>query len=151
MLVIERRSWWTPRCTIRDDAGHTGHLIRRRFGESATGEIDGQPFEIRREGRRRFTLATSGTVLATAVAGKRGRWTVSAADGSEYQLQRGSRWRSNMELCRSGARVGSIRKGRASRGQVLCELPAELSPVVQAFAGLLVQVLWTRAAASSGG
>jgi hypothetical protein len=126
-------------------------LIRRRFGESATGEIDGHPFEMRREGRRRFTLARSGAVITTAVAGKRGRWTISAADGSAYQLQRGSRWRSNMELCRSGIRVGSIRKSRASRGQVLCELPGELSPVDQAFVGLLVQVLWTRAAASRGG
>jgi hypothetical protein len=113
MLVIDRVSWSKPRYTVHDDAGNNGHLIRQRFGESATGEIDGEPFEMRRAGRRRFSFARSGTVLATDEAGKRGRWTILAADGSEYQLQRGSRWRSNMELYRSGARVGAIRKGRA--------------------------------------
>lgn len=129
MLVIDRVSWWTPRYTVDDHAGPTGRLIRRRFSESAMGEIDG---------------------LARAEAGERGRWTISA-DGSEYQLRRGSKWRSNMELCRSGSPVGSIRKGRAPRGQVRCELPGELSPVVRTFVGLLVQVLWQRAAASGAG
>jgi hypothetical protein len=149
MLVIERVSWQARRYTVRDDAGHSGLLTRRRFGEAVTGEVAGTPFELQRDGRRRFTLVSSGTVLATAEAAKRGRWTVSA-DGSAYQLRRASRWRSDTEVCRDGVPVGSIRKGRSPRGRVLCDLPAELSPAVQAFIGLVVQTLWNRAAAGAG-
>jgi hypothetical protein len=53
MVVIDRLSWLRPRYTVHDDAGYNGHLIRQRFGESATGEMDGEPFEMRRAGRRR--------------------------------------------------------------------------------------------------
>ena len=55
-----------------------------------------------------------------------------------------------MELCHGAIVVGSIRKGRAPRGRVLCELPVELSPAYQAFIGFVVLMLWNRAAASSG-
>ena len=113
------------------------------------GDLDGSPFELRRDGRSRFTLVSSGTVLTTAEATARGCWTISV-DGSAYQLRRTSRWRSAMELRRNKIAVGSIRKGRALRGQVLCDLPAELSPAVQAFIGFVVAALWNRAAASSG-
>ena len=111
------------------------------------GDLHGRPFELRREGRSRFTLVSSGIVLATAEATARGRWTISV-DGSAYQLGRTSRWRSAMEFRRNEVAVGSIRKGRG--GQVLCDLPAGLSPAVQAFIGLVVVALWNRAAASSG-
>lgn len=149
MLVIERVSWRQPGYTVHDDAGHIGRWMRRRFSESMTGEIDGNPLELRRDGRRRFTLVSSDTVLATAEAARRTPWTITV-DGSSYQLRRGSRWRSGMELRQGGIAVGSIRKGRASRGQVLCELPAELAPAAQAFIGFVVLTLWNRAAASSG-
>ena len=149
MLVIERVSWRAPNYTVRDDAGHTGRWQRRRFAESMTGEVDGTPLELRRDGRRRFTLASSDAVLATAEAPRRTRWTITA-NGSAYQLRRRSRWRSDMELCRGEVAVGSIRKGRGARGQVLCDLPDGLSPAVQAFVGFVVLALWNRAAASSG-
>jgi hypothetical protein len=111
------------------------------------GDLDGSSFELRPDGRRRFTLVSSGTALATAEATARGRWTISV-DGSAYRLRRTSRWRSAMELHRNEVALGSIRKGR--RGRVLCDLPAELSPAVQAFIGFVVLALWNRAAASSG-
>jgi hypothetical protein len=38
----------------------------------------------------------------------------------------------------------------SEHGQILCELPTELSPAVRVVVGLLVQVLWSGAAASSG-
>jgi hypothetical protein len=149
VLVIERVSWRQPRYAVRDDAGHTGHWTRRRFAEAMTGDIGGNLFELRRDGRRRFTLASSDSVLATAEAPRRAPWTITA-DESAYQLGQRSRLRSDMELRRSGIAVGSIRRGRALRGQVLCDLPAELSPAVQAFIGFVVLALWNRAAASSG-
>ena len=147
MLVIQRVSWRRPRYTLSDDDGHRGLRTRRRFGEAIAGDLDGSPFELRRDGRSRFTLVSSGTPLATAEATARGCWTISV-DGSAYQLRRTSRWRSAMELRRNEIAVGSIRKGR--RGQVLCDLPSELSPAVQAFIGFVVVALWNRAAASSG-
>jgi hypothetical protein len=55
-----------------------------------------------------------------------------------------------MELRREEIAVGSIRKGRGIRGQVLCDLPDEPSPAVQAFIGVVVVALWHRAAVSSG-
>jgi hypothetical protein len=149
MLMIERISWRKPRYAVRDDAGHSGLWVRRRFTEAVTGEIDGKPFQLRRDARRRFTLVSSDTIVATAEAARSGRWTITA-EGVAYQLRRGSRWRSDMELCRGMTSVGSIRKGRAPRGQVRCDLPSELSPGVQAFIGFLVLAQWNRAAASSG-
>lgn len=147
--MIERVSWRQPRYAVRDNAGHSGHWMRGRFAEAMTGEIDGTPFELRRDGRRRFTLVSSDAVIATAEATRRTPWTITA-DGSSYQLRRSSRWRSDMELRRGGVAVGSIRKGRGLRGQALCELPAELPPAVQAFIGFVVLALWNRAASSSG-
>jgi hypothetical protein len=149
VLVIERVSWRQLRYAVSDDAGHTGRWMRRRFAETMTGDIDGNPFELRRDGRRRFTLVSLDTVLATAEAPRRAHWTIST-DEFAYQLRRRSRWRSEMELRRGGVAVGSIRKGRALRGQVLCALPAEVPPPIQAFVGFVVLALWNRAAASSG-
>jgi hypothetical protein len=61
-------------------------------------------------------------------------------------------WRSEMELLRSGGTtIGSIRKGKALRRKVVCDLPSELSPAVQTLIGFLVLLtLWNRAAASTG-
>jgi hypothetical protein len=56
-------------------------------------------------------------------------------------------------LARSAERAGSvleIKRGTAPRGRIVCELPGELSPAMQAFIGFLVITLWNRAAASSG-
>lgn len=114
-----------------------------------TGDIDGRPYELRRGGRRRFTLVSSDEVLATAEAARRGRWTISG-DGCVYELSRRSRWRSEMELRGGAVAVGSIRRARAPRGRVLCDLSPELSPALQAFIGFVALALWNRAAASSG-
>lgn len=147
MLEIRRLSWLTPRYAVRDDRGHGVTWVRRRFKETITGELDGQPYEIRRDGRRRFYLIQAGVVLATADAAKRGRWAISVGN-SAYELRRKSAWRSEMELRAHQTAVGSVRKG--PRGQVLCELPPELSSAAQAFIGFLVVTLWSRGAASSG-
>ena len=147
MLEIRRLSWLTPRYAVRDDRGHGGTWVRRRFKETMTGDLDGQSYEFGRDGRRRFFLSQAGIVLATADGDRRGRWTISIGD-SAYELRRRSSWRSDMELRAQQTTVGSIRKGR--RGRVLCELPPELSPGAQAFIGFLALTLWSRADASSG-
>jgi hypothetical protein len=147
VLVIQRVSWRQARYAVSDDDGHRELWTRGRFREATAGDLDGSSFELRPDGRSRFTLVSSGEALATGEATARGRWTISV-DGSAYQLRRTSRWRSATELHRNEVALGSIRKGR--RGQVLCDLPAELSPAVQAFIGFVVLALWNRAAASSG-
>lgn len=148
MLEIERISWRTRRYAVRYHGGRRGGIWeRRRLGEGMTGEIDGHRFEVRRNGRRQFTLTSAGLVLASVDAARRGRWTISAA-GSVCELRQKGAWRSEMELCRGAIAVGSIRKGRSRRKGVRCALPAELSPAVQAFIGFIVLILLTRAAAS---
>lgn len=149
MLEIERVGFLTPRYAVHDDRGHSGTWVRRRIKETVTGDLDGQPYEVEREGRKRFILVQWGGVLATADAVRRGRWAISV-EGSAYELRRKSAWRSEMELCARGTRIGSIRKGKAPRGKILCNLPPELSPAAQVFIGFLVVTLWSRAAASSG-
>jgi hypothetical protein len=111
------------------------------------GEVDGTSFELRRDGRSRFTLLSSDTLLATAKAPRRSPWKITSG-GSVYQLRRSSRWRPDMELLRDSSAAGSIRKGRALRAQVLCDLPAELPPAAQASIGFVVLALWNRAAAN---
>jgi hypothetical protein len=149
VLEIERLSWLTPRYAVRDDRGHGGTWVRSRFKETMTGDLDGRQYELARDGRRRFVLMQAGGVVATADAGRRGRWAISVGN-SAYELRRKSAWRSEMELRADGTTIGSIRKGTAPRGRILCDLPPELSPAAQAFIGFLVVVLWSRAAASSG-
>jgi hypothetical protein len=149
VLEIERVSWRKPCYTVRDSDGHGGGWIRRRFRETLAGDIDGEPYELRREGSRRFALVSHGTEVAGAEAGRRGRWTVVVA-GASYELRRRSKWGSAMDLVSGSSTVGSIRKGKAPRGRVVCELPSELSPAIQAFIGFVVLLLWDRAAASSG-
>ena len=114
-----------------------------------TGELDGQQYELGRAGRKHFFLAQAGRMLATADAATRGRWSISVGEAT-YELRRPSAWRSAMELRRGPDPLGSIRKAKAPRGRVICELAADLSPAVQAFVGFLVITLWNRAAASSG-
>jgi hypothetical protein len=149
MLEIERVSWWKARYAVRVDHGVGGMWERRRRTESISGELAGERYDMRRRGRKHFVLTHGGEVLAQAAAGKRGRWTISAGDSS-FELRRRSSWRSEMELQRDGVTVGSIRKARAPRGKIQCELPSELTPPAQTFIGLLVLTLWNRAAASSG-
>lgn len=112
-----------------------------------TGELDGQAYAFERHGRRHFSLVQAGAVVATADAGRGGRWAIRVGD-SAYELRRKSPWRSEMELHDQRAVVGSIRKGR--RGAVVCDLPHDLSPPAQAFVGFLLVTLRTRAAAGSG-
>jgi len=45
-----RVSWRTPRYAVRDDDGHSGIWVRRRFGEAMTGELDGDRYELRARG-----------------------------------------------------------------------------------------------------
>jgi hypothetical protein len=149
VLEIERLSWLRLRYAVRDDRGHSGTWVRRRFKEAMTGEVDGEVYELQRDNRKHFALVQSGCALVTADAGRRGRWTISAGD-SVYELRRKSAWRSAMELRSGERRIGWIRKGKAPRGKVLCELPPELSPVAQVFVGFVALTLWNRAAASSG-
>jgi hypothetical protein len=148
VLEIRRISRLIPRYAVRDDRGHGGTWVRRRFKETMTGELDGQPYEFVRDGRRRFFLMQAGVVIATATAGRRGRWAISVAELS-YEVRRKSAWRFEMELCAHQTAVGSIRKG--PRGKVVCQLPPDLSPAAQAFIGFLVLTLWSRAAAASSG
>jgi len=92
-----------------------------------TGELDGQPYELGRAGRKHFLLMQAGVVVATADAGRRGRWAICVGD-SAYELRRRSTWRAEMELRADERTIGSIRRGKARRGKVLCELPADLAP-----------------------
>ncbi|MBV8734615.1 MAG: hypothetical protein JO120_07540 [Solirubrobacterales bacterium] len=149
MLEVERVSWRTPRYAVRGDDGRGGVWTRRRFGETVTGEIDGEPYELRRDGRRRFALMSHGSELARAEATQRGGWTILVQDAT-YELRRRSMWHSAMDLRSDAGSLGSIHKARAPRRRIVCELPAELSPAVQAFIAFVVLLLWNRAASSSG-
>ena len=142
-------NWRKPCYVVRGDGGHAGLWTRRWFREAMTGEIDGEPFEVRPQGRRRFAIVSHGTELARAEATRRGGWSI-LVQGATYELQRRAIWRSAMELRCNGVTIGSIHKGRAPRGLIICELPGELSPPVQAFIGFVVLLVGNRAASSSG-
>jgi hypothetical protein len=73
---------------------------------------------------------------------------VISAGESVYELHRRSAWRSERELLKDGALVGSIRKERRN---VVGMLPSDLSLPLQAFVGFVVLTLWHRDAAASSG
>jgi hypothetical protein len=147
VLEIERQGLLSRRYVVRDDRGHTGTWVRRRFREAISGELDGLEYEFARHGRRQFALLASGSTVATADAAKRGRWVISAG-ASVYELRRKSAWRGERQLLKDRAVVGTIRK---ERRRAVGELPAELAPSLQAFVVLVVLTLWQRDTASSSG
>ena len=149
MLEIERVSWRRPSYVVSDNGAHVGMWTRLRFKETVTGKIDGEFYELRRDGRRRFILVSQGVELARAEAARRGRWAI-RVDDATYDLRRESPCRSGMDLYQGESTVGTVRRGRAPRGRALCDLPGEMSPPVRAFIGFLVLLLWDRAASSSG-
>jgi hypothetical protein len=51
MLEIERISWLKAQYVVRLDHRHSGRWRRRRFTETMTGDVDGEPYEVQREGR----------------------------------------------------------------------------------------------------
>jgi len=127
VLEIERLSWQKPRYAVRDARGQSGMWVRRRFKETMTGDLDGHPYELGRDGRKHFFLAQEGSVLATADAARRGSWAISVGD-SAYELRRKSARRSEMEL-RGGqttiARFGEERR-RAARSFASCRSSCRL-------------------------
>jgi hypothetical protein len=149
MLEIERLSIFKPRYLVRDGRGHVSLWHGAALREGATADIDGQRYELRREGRKRFVLSVAEMVVAVAErAGQ--HWTVST-DGESYVLRRRSTWRSTIELRSGDEVVGSVRRVASPRGKVMCELPDDLPLAVQAFIGFVVMAIWRRAAASAGG
>ncbi|MDQ6806042.1 MAG: hypothetical protein M3065_13995 [Actinomycetota bacterium] len=120
MLEIERVSWLKARYAIRLE-GHSGVWERQRLKETMSGDVDGERYDVQRDGRKRFVLMHFDGVLARADAGGRRLWTISAGDSS-YELGRRFALRSEMELRRDGARLGGFagRGRRAPRFSASC-------------------------------
>lgn len=147
MLIIEPLSRLKPRYAVSDERGSGGTWERRRFGEEMTGDIDGEPYELTREKRKRLLLVQSGRTVASAEEAKRGSWTISAGD-TVYDLRARSRMRPAMELRSDGTPIGSVEREGLWHRRTLCDLPDGMPPAVQAFVGFVALTLWHRAATS---
>jgi hypothetical protein len=146
MVKIRRQRMFSPRYAVWDEHGR-GSIWTGRLGrEGATTEIDGERYEMRREGRKRFVLVAGQHELAAAERDGR-NWTV-AVGGETYDLHRPSMWRSRFELRTPEGPAGSVRRERLT---VLCDLPTEFPVAVQAFIGFVAMALWNREAAAAGG
>jgi hypothetical protein len=147
MVQIRRISFIKPRYAVRDSLGAVT-LWQGRFGrEGASAEIDGERYLVRRDGRKRFVLEAGEGELGAAERDGR-QWKVSTG-GNEYALAKRSAWRSTFELRLAGSALGTVSHKRRN---VICDLPDDLPPTVQAFVGFVAMALWGReAAASSSG
>jgi hypothetical protein len=146
MVKIRRQRMFRPRYAVWDENGQMSTWCGRLGREGASADIDGERYEVRRDGRRRFLLTAGGRELAAADRSGR-TWKVTVG-GSEYELRRPSIWRSRMELRGPGGAVGSVYRERRT---VMCDVPAHMSTPERAFVGFVVMALWNREAAAAGG
>jgi hypothetical protein len=136
------------------DAAGRGVATFRGSAWRENGEIisgDGR-WRFRRDGGRHFTLEGPGGFVAEATKPSMwsGRWQV--AIGSEtYELAKRT-WLSRTFELRGRSTLGEVRPHGGFSSKADVDLPAELSPPLQAFVVAVVLTLWRReqAAAASG-
>jgi hypothetical protein len=148
VVEIRRTKGIKPRYEVSDRLGNVSAWAGRFGREGVRADIDGERWEVRREGGKRFVLTVGDRELATADRAKRNRWTIAAA-GDAYELKPVSFWRTEMELRGPDTMHGRILRARRPR-RVVCDLSDDLPAEVQAFVGFVVMALWDRQAAIAG-
>ena len=148
MVEIRRIKGIKPRYEVSDRLGNLSTWEGRFAREGVAADIDGERWEVRREGGKRFVLNAGDRQLATADRGKRNRWTIVAGD-QQYELRRKGFWGTAMELRTDSLALGSVRRARRPR-RVVCEGLDGLPAPTQAFVGFVAMALWDRDAAVAG-
>jgi hypothetical protein len=148
VVEIRRIKGIKPRYEVSDRLGNVSRWEGRFGREGVATDIDGERWEVRREGGKRFVLTAGDRELAAANRGKRNRWSISAG-GESYELRSASFWRTEMVLSGADTTHGRIRRARRPR-RVVCDLSDDLPSEVQAFVGFVVMALWDREAALAG-
>jgi hypothetical protein len=150
LLAIDRTRSLRPRFIVRDDGGQRGTWAKERlFKETLAGDLDGEQYGFRRDGKKRLVLTQSDLVIATADPEKGRRWTVNAGDWSG-ELRPTTSMRAKMELYSGDALIGTVHKGKGMKGLVVAELPPTLPAPLQVFVALLAMTLWNRGGGDAG-
>ena len=150
MLTIDRVRSFKPRYVVKDDNGSRGAWGKERlFGATQVGDLDGQSYVFRGDGRNRFVLTQSDQVAATAEKGKKGSWALTAGDW-RGEMRPASDWRSELVLYADDAALGSIKKGKLGKSLVVCALPSTVPLALQTFAGFLALTVWNSGGAEPG-
>jgi hypothetical protein len=137
-VKIERRSRFRSRYSADGGPIWEG----RGLGEALVAEDSRHRLEFRANGRKRFVLVVDGLERMEATRAE-DAWEVHT-DGDSFELRPQSRWRHAFDVhTAAGEELGAVRR---SRGSVVCELPATMSPDVQTFIGLVALTLWKRSA-----
>jgi hypothetical protein len=148
VVEIRRIKGIKPRYEVSDRLGNVSTWEGRFGREGVAADIDGERWQVRREGGKRFVLTVGERELASADRGKRNRWTI-VSGGESYELRNTSFWGTEMELRGTDTTHGRVKRARRPR-RVVCDLSDDLPGEVQAFVGFVVMALWDRQAAIAG-
>lgn len=160
MLRAVRRSWFSYRTEVLDEAGTTVAVIDlSNWRKNAKIEVSGERYLARHEAwSREFVLEREDGQAAVAVAEKPSAWRerfTLTHGGRRYELARESAWKGAFVLLREGAGVvGSVRQRGWFSSEVYVDLPEELPVEVQMLVLWLTLILRRRqeaAASSSAG
>lgn len=151
MLQSMRRGVFRHSYDITEEGRPVATLTGGRR-EGYTFEVDGETFQVTRQGYRGFTISGTQTGEVARADRSNGRtWTIHSMYGP-LELARTSIWKETWELRRFGQPAGTLSKDGAFKRGSTADLPDDLPLAIRLFVLCVVEILWERSrqAASAG-
>jgi hypothetical protein len=149
-------SWISRNFRVTDDRTEVAHVDVAWLRESATFEVDGAPFQIRREGflRPTFVLERGNVPVARATMGRilLPSFDIRTSD-RHLTMRTTSPFVRKLTVFHGDRQIGSVTPRSPFSRVALLDLPDELSLPERVFLTHLAMVAWNRrrAAAAAGG
>ena len=155
MLYVKPAKWWSEVYEIVDDSRRLTEVNIRWSREAGSFTLDGDTFDVGREGWMSgdYFLERGGTRIARAdkPSAWHRRFTVHV-QGTKFELTATSAFSRKFVLKKGGRAIGTVEPESCWNRRAIVDLPDELPVEVRVFLVWLVLVMWKRQrqASSSG-
>jgi hypothetical protein len=147
MMKAIPKHWFSWDYTILENDVNVAHLDLSVWREKGTLTVNGEDYDVYREGllSGKFILEQQGTPLATAIKASAFRQssTITFAD-DEYELKPKSMFTRGFVLLQGSHQVGSVSPTNMLMRKAAVDLPAHLPLAVRVFIVWLAVILWKR-------
>jgi hypothetical protein len=154
MLELVPQGWSARRFTVTRDGETVAELTLGWVREGGQVEIDGAPYELRREGRisGAYLLTHHGTVVARGrkPSAWRNRLEIEH-EGWTYELTKRSWWGNTYELRLHGSTVGAVQPRHLFTRRAQVRMPEDMALPTVVFVCALVVIMWNRESAAASG
>lgn len=152
MIEAKIHGFFKQRCEVALGGAPltTMDFIRR---EGSTYQLQGEPYEISKDGRKEFALSSSGVLYATGTLARNKNWTISGSTG-QFEVVKPKFFGQEWHVHAGGQQIGVIRKRSFFDRTMEAVIEPAMPLPAQVFAVYLVLVLLRRqqaAAASNSG